>query len=201
MTISKVTYFISRIVLKIFVTIFTIIAYFKFYLHGVKVGKGLQVSGLIKLDIHWRSKVVIGNYCKINSGYSINSVAGYQRTSLVVGPGARLVIGDKVGISNSAIVCLKSVEINDHAYIGGGCKIYDTDFHSINPEKRGTLNDVATNKDIVIGKDSFIGAHSIILKGVSVGAKSVIGAGSVVTKSIPDAEIWAGNSAKFIRKL
>lgn len=46
-----------------------------------------------------------------------------------------------------------------------------------------------------------MGAHTIILKGVTVGAKSIIGAGSVVTKSIPDGEIWAGNPAHFIRKI
>ena len=47
----------------------------------------------------------------------------------------------------------------------------------------------------------FIGANSIILKGVTIGERSIIGAGSVVTKNIPDDEIWAGNPAKFIRKI
>lgn len=46
-----------------------------------------------------------------------------------------------------------------------------------------------------------IGACSIVLKGVTIGKNSVVGAGSVVTKSIPDNEVWAGNPAKFIRKV
>ena len=54
---------------------------------------------------------------------------------------------------------------------------------------------------VVIKDGAFIGAHCIILKGVSIGEKSVVGAGSVVTKSIPDGEIWAGNPAKFIRRI
>ena len=29
----------------------------------------------------------------------------------------------------------------------------------------------------------------------------MVGAGSVVTKNIPAGEIWAGNPAKFIRKI
>lgn len=54
---------------------------------------------------------------------------------------------------------------------------------------------------VIIEDNAFIGARSIILKGVTIGANSIIGAGSVVTKSIPANEIWAGNPAKFIRKI
>ncbi|MNL65825.1 2,3,4,5-tetrahydropyridine-2,6-dicarboxylate N-acetyltransferase [compost metagenome] len=53
---------------------------------------------------------------------------------------------------------------------------------------------------IIIEQDVFIGANSIILKGVTIGARSIIGAGSIVTKNVPADEIWGGNPAKFIRK-
>ena len=54
---------------------------------------------------------------------------------------------------------------------------------------------------IVIGNDVFVGANSIILKGVTIGDRAIIGAGSIVTKDIPKDEVWAGNPAKFIRKI
>ena len=53
----------------------------------------------------------------------------------------------------------------------------------------------------MIKDNAFIGAHSIILKGVTIGENSIIGAGSVVTKSVPDNQIWAGNPARFIRNI
>lgn len=85
---------------------------------------------------------------------------------------------------------------------GGGVKLYDTDFHSISYEERIQKPDPGIkSKPILIKEGAFIGAHSIILKGVTVGRHSVIGAGSVVTKDIPDNEVWAGNPARFIRKL
>lgn len=114
----------------------------------------------------------------------------------------RLVIENNVGISNSAIICHEGIYIGEYTFIGGSCKIYDTDFHSLTLNERVKSKDLGTKtKPIRINSGAFIGAHSIILKGVSIGQNSVIGAGSVVSKNIPPNEVWAGNPAKFIKKL
>ena len=97
---------------------------------------------------------------------------------------------------------MKQVVIEDNVFIGGDCKIYDTDFHSLNPDTRlsGDTDDVKSTP-ILIKKRSFIGGHSIILKGVTIGEGAIIGAGSVVTHNVPDYEIWAGNPIYKIREL
>lgn len=115
--------------------------------------------------------------------------------------GGKLIIGDDSGLSNIHITVRESVIIGKNVYIGSGCKVYDNDFHSINFEERINGDKTVKVAPIIIKDGAFIGAHSIILKGVTIGEKSVIGAGSVVTKSIPDSEIWAGNPARFIKKL
>lgn len=56
--------------------------------------------------------------------------------------------------------------------------------------------------EIKIGKNSFIGAKSIILPGVTLGENVIVGSGSVVTKSFGETGIIvAGNPAKKIRKI
>jgi acetyltransferase-like isoleucine patch superfamily enzyme len=50
-------------------------------------------------------------------------------------------------------------------------------------------------------KRASIGSGSTLLCGVSVGEGAIIGAGSVVTKNVAAGEIWAGNPAKFLRKV
>ena len=54
--------------------------------------------------------------------------------------------------------------------------------------------------DTHIGKNCFIGAHSIILPGVTVGDGSIVAAGSVVRKNVPPNTIVGGNPAKIIRE-
>ena len=55
------------------------------------------------------------------------------------------------------------------------------------------------DRDIVFEGDNWIGANSIILRGVTVGRGSVVGAGSVVTRDIPPYAIVGGCPAKVIK--
>jgi maltose O-acetyltransferase len=54
---------------------------------------------------------------------------------------------------------------------------------------------------VKIGNNTFIGANSTILPGVTIGANVVIGAGSVVTQDIPSGVVVAGNPAKVIKSM
>jgi acetyltransferase-like isoleucine patch superfamily enzyme len=100
-----------------------------------------------------------------------------------------------------SIYCAESITIGNYVNCGGNVSIWDTDFHPLEKEARRhhELNSIK-KAPIVIEDDVFIGANSIILKGVHIGAAAIIGAGSVVTKNIPAGETWAGNPAKFIRR-
>lgn len=54
---------------------------------------------------------------------------------------------------------------------------------------------------VVIGKRVFIGMNTLIVNAVNIGDGAVIGAGSIVNRDIPAGEIWAGNPARFVRKV
>lgn len=108
-----------------------------------------------------------------------------------------------MSISQSALICHLRITIGSHVKIGGGVKIYDTDLHSVDAGIRSGNGDLAHKATavVVVKDNAFIGAFSIILKGVTIGENSIIGAGSVVTKWVPDNQILAGNPAKFIREV
>jgi acetyltransferase-like isoleucine patch superfamily enzyme len=165
---------------------------------GIKYGNDLETKGSIFLKKHKNSLISIGNRVRINSSATSNPIGIGDRTYFQVLKGAKIIIKDDVKMSNCAITSQTSVTICEQVRIGSGVKIYDTDFHAINPNERINKGK-ANTKPIMIKKYSFIGAGTFILKGVTIGEGSVIGAGSVVTKDIPDYEIWAGNPAKFIK--
>lgn len=64
---------------------------------------------------------------------------------------------------------------------------------------RPVLDQPMTEKDIIIGRDCWIGTKVVITAGVTLGDGCVVGAGSVVTRDIPAGAIAAGSPAKVIR--
>ena len=170
-----------------------------FVINHVKCGKGFRSCG--RLYVRNWGTMQFGNGICINSHRIADPIGGDTKTMLLCGKGASLILHDGVSISNSTIFSSNHIEIQNDTCIGGGTKIYDTDFHSTDPFKRLHGNTDVPSKPVHIGKRVFIGGHSIILKGVTIGDEAVIGTGSVVTKDVPAREIWAGNPARFIKKI
>lgn len=173
-----------------------------FYLNGISFGKSLKVRGVINVHVTRRGKVSLGEKVRINSG-SHHNVIGRQQTTIFWVEG-NLKIGNNSGLSSTAIICLNEIIIGQNVLIGGNCVIYDSDFHSLNPQDRkDRLKDKnnAKKAKVIIEDNVFIGSHTTILKGVTIGKNSVIGACSVVTKNIPKNEVWAGNPISFIKKI
>lgn len=54
---------------------------------------------------------------------------------------------------------------------------------------------------VIIGKDVYIGAHSVILPNVTIGNGSVIKAGTVVTRNVPPNTFWGMPSAGPLSKV
>ena len=167
---------------------------------GVIKGKGIQAYGAIPmLRINKAAGTIqIGDNCVFNN---FNDAGWYSKCSLWVRPHAQIIIGEHCGFNGVLLYAAQRIEIGRHVKVGGGTRIFDSDFHSLNFIERRNTDKGTKTAPVVIGDDVFIGTNCIICKGVTIGARSIIAAGSVVVKSIPSDEIWGGNPAKFIRKI
>lgn len=174
---------------------------FKLWIFGVKYAN-LRIGNQIpKID------VARGGFCELGNHMIIASdsytAMGY-RSVIYVGKDAVLKIGHHTGINGTLIFCSKQIMIGNHVKIGGGCRIFDTNFHSVDWKVRMTDADKAIynfSRPLYIGNNVFIGTGCIIGKGITIGDRAIIAAGSVVVKSVPADEIWGGNPAKFIKKV
>lgn len=192
---------LRRLRLAVGTTFYTGLFRVKLWLQGGTAGAGLRVTGPVNLYVHRKGRLKIGARCRFNSGFAHNPVGGEGRLGIWVNAGGVLDIGDGVGVSNATLVCFQSLTIGGDTFIGGGCRIYDTDFHPLDPGARVRGENAVRTAPVVIGERVFVGGHALLLKGARVGDESVVGAGAVLSGEVPPREIWAGNPARCVRKL
>lgn len=138
---------------------------------------------------------------RISVGYGPAPMLGDGTVRLQArGAGARISVGEGTSFSNNVqVVAEEAVTIGARCLIGDAVLILDSDFHHLSAEGRHRLP--GATAPVVLEDNVFVGSRAIILKGVTIGKDSVIGAGSVVVRSIPPGVIAAGNPAKVIRPL
>ena len=90
------------------------------------------------------------------------------------------------------------VRIGDNVWIAPNVGIYAAG-HPLDTEER--INGLEYAFPVTIGDNVWIGGSVSIIGGVTIGKNSVIGAGSVVIRDIPEGVLAAGNPCRVIRKL
>jgi acetyltransferase-like isoleucine patch superfamily enzyme len=183
---------------RIRIIIFNKLIHLCCYLKGVRIGEKVIFNGFPDIYRYKKSRIVIGKNCTLNSAKNsvlINLL--HPCTLITLKQNAEIILGNNVGLSGSVVIAATKIEIGNNVKIGVDCTILDTDFHHSSPYRRITDNPLPT-RAIIIEENVFIGANCIILKGITIGKNSAIGAGSVVITDIPDNSIAIGNPCKVV---
>lgn len=116
------------------------------------------------------------------------------------------------------LLCLEKIEIGHYVGIGSGTLLVDNNNHSTDPVEwvkhrirtapggvgypgLGNGWELSDSAPIIIGNAVWIGANSIILKGVTIGDGSIVARNSFVTKDVPPYTIVGGFPAKVIKEI
>ena len=139
-----------------------------------------------------RENVIYGNNLRVSRGVRISAPS-------------KLVIGNNVSIGPYSLI-LANGEIGSDSLISFGVYIVGKTDHAIHRPKvlirKSEWLDVENGAEIpnvIIGRDVWVGAGSIILTGVTIGDGAIIAAGSVVTKDVGSCSVVGGNPATFIK--
>lgn len=153
------------------------------------------IADNVKLGNHVKIYNFVNLYgCTIGDDTQIGAFVEIQKNAF---------IGRSCKISSHTFIC-EGVTIGDHCFIGHSVVFINDNYPRASKED-GTLEGDEEWRDRFvktdIGDNVAIGSSATILGGIKIGDGAVIGAGSVVTKNVPPGEVWAGNPAKFLRKL
>ena len=145
----------------------------------VRFGKRIKIKALSrthllpKLYVESEGKIEIGEKFMTEKNVSVES---YSK--------GKIHIGNNVFLnSNVKIVARNRITIGNNTVIAPNVCIYDHDHNWHGQDMQGEF----VSDEIVIGKNIWIGANSVILRGSKIGDGAVIAAGSVV-KGMVEAE-------------
>jgi acetyltransferase-like isoleucine patch superfamily enzyme len=143
----------------------------------VAFGDGVRIEGPVQIHLADRSAVLEG--------------------AILNGTGViRVGAGSSIG-HECVIVAREAVTIGANCMLAGRCYVLDVDHEFADPSTPITQQDLRV-EPVTIGDDVWLGACTVVLRGVSIGDGCVVGANSVVTHDLPAWTIAAGAPAKVV---
>ncbi len=142
------------------------------------------------MSVNWPHQLRIGVGCGLEDGVTFKYSGPWR-------PGPSIVIEDGVFIGRGCEFNVQvGVTVECLARLAAGCKLIDHD-HEVPPTGL-PMGGNGREGPITIGRDAWLGANVIVLRGVTVGAGAIVAAGAVVTGDVPPDEIWGGVPARRI---
>ncbi|GAB6096931.1 hypothetical protein JCM14469_31840 [Desulfatiferula olefinivorans] len=125
-----------------------------------------------------------------------------RKVRLTVWAGSETVRGIEIGdycliCPGVRIAAAERISIGDSCMLASGAYLTDSDWHDIYDRSMP----VGKSAPIILEENVWIGDSVIVCKGVTIGKNSIIGAGSVVVSDIPENTIAVGNPARVVRHL
>lgn len=140
---------------------------------GTIIGNRVRIFLSASFDISKGGKITIGDGAKIR-----------ERSYISVRNGAQIVLGKSSTIGmDCKVVCHENIYIGDGTLLSPNVLIYDHD-HRFDAND-GVFRKEFKTSPIIIGKNCWIGANTVILRGTVIEDNCVIGAGCVIKGKYP----------------
>lgn len=146
-------------------------------LDAIDIGRDVVVMAYAEITVHKRNRFTpYEGRLTLGDGSIITTGVNIRAA------GGAISIGPKSGIGQFSVL------VAAHHAIQAGTAYFNTPYDT-------------TRSGVTIGANVWVGAHCVILPGVSIGDNAVIGAGSIVNRDVPANELWAGAPARHVRAI
>ena len=154
----------------------------------LKKGRMLRIYKDAEIRLRKNGKIKIGDRVSVKNRSLISALNG-----------AYIEIGNGCGISSDCkIVSHEKIVIGDNTILAPGVIVYDHD-HKFGTN--GVNKHDFVKSHIEIGRNCWIGAYTVILRGSKIGDNCVIGAHSVVKGEVPAGSVFIQKKEATIRKI
>ncbi len=156
---------------------------------GAKIGPGCALKRVMIAQNPW--DIELGAGVTLDTNVVLLAIGDK-------GPHPRICIGRGVYCNRFTMFdATERIEVGEETMIGPGCYITDHD-HGFEPGRK-VHEQPLISAPTRIGRDCWLGAHVVVLKGVTIGDGAVIATGTVVTKDVPPGSVMAGIPARLQR--
>jgi acetyltransferase-like isoleucine patch superfamily enzyme len=150
-----------------------------------KRGYGSTIRHRTRMDVFPWNRFELGRYSTIEDFSTINNGVG----DVIIGREVRIGMGNTI---IGPVTIGNGVRLAQNIVLSGLNHNYQDVHIPIHAQGVSTA-------PIVLDDETWIGANSVVVAGVTIGKHAVIAAGSVVTKNIPAFSLAVGNPAKVIK--
>lgn len=142
-----------------------------FHFNGLKFRMVERFSPNVVVEMGKKSELVLGKMVRVHSGSKIK-----------VRKNAKLILESGVKMNyNCIITCRKEIKIGANTQFGPSVYVYDHD----HDYRAGLQKGMYLEDSVEIGKNCWIGANTVILRGTTIGDNCVVGAGCVLKGHFP----------------
>lgn len=141
--------------------------------------------------LHYRSRRPCGVRVGSDSGI-------YNGTFFDLGPDGEVEIGNFATLVGAIISTNSRVVIGDYAFLAHEVVLADSFAARPHEQARWGARDCGRSACILLGKNCWIGARSVLLSGAVIGEGAIVGAGALVDFEVPANTVVAGNPSRIV---
>ena len=110
-----------------------------------------RTKGVPFIEVDSRTSIFkIGKNFAMNNSYRGNRIGYNNPCTMKLAKNCSIIIGDNVGISQTTLIAHANIIIKNNVKIGCGVKIYTSDFHSLDPKIRASIEDLKYKKACIL---------------------------------------------------